>query len=55
MPVSAFLAIPILRQCDLVVLIPGWKKSTGAINEWKEALKFGIPVMEWGKQIGPKT
>jgi hypothetical protein len=36
-----------LRRCDLVVLVPGWQKSSGTRGEVAEARACGIPVFEW--------
>ena len=42
--------LEILRRCDLVVLVPGWRESAGARAEVAEARRLGIPVYEW---VGP--
>jgi hypothetical protein len=36
--------LEILKKCDMVVMIPGWEKSEGAIKEREFALKVGVPV-----------
>ncbi|MEW6047307.1 MAG: DUF1937 family protein [Bacillota bacterium] len=41
--------LEILRRCDLVVLVPGWRESAGARAEVEEARRRGIPVYEWGR------
>ncbi len=41
-----------LRRCDLVVLAPGWRKSSGTAGEVAEAGRLGIPVLEWGFDRG---
>lgn len=33
-----------LRRCDAVLLTPDWKKSKGAVEEVKHALRWDIPV-----------
>jgi hypothetical protein len=33
-----------LRTCDAVVLVPGWRQSTGATREKEAAEQAGIPV-----------
>ena len=33
-----------LRQCDVVLVLPGWKNSVGTRNEIEEADRIGIPV-----------
>jgi len=35
------------RAADLVVLIPGWNKSSGAVKEMEAAVGFGLPVYYW--------
>ena len=37
-----------VRRCDFLVLMPGWRKSTGARLERIVAEKEGIRVFEWG-------
>lgn len=39
--------LEILRRCDMVVLVPGWRASRGAQAEVQEALRIGLPVYEW--------
>lgn len=36
--------LPILGQCDGMVLLPGWQKSRGAVREFLHAVEFRIPV-----------
>ena len=38
--------IEILKRCDVIVLIPGWKKSSGAREEMKTALQVGLAIIE---------
>ena len=38
-----------LERCDLVVLAPGWKSSSGTLAEINRANERGIPVFEWPK------
>ena len=35
-----------MRRCDVVLMIPGWQKSTGSCGERSEALAIGMPVCE---------
>ena len=37
------------RAADLVVLIPGWKDSPGAVKEMEAAVGFGLPIYYWPK------
>ena len=37
--------LEILSRCDIIVMISGWKKSTGSINELKHASKLGLEVI----------
>lgn len=42
--------LEVMRRCDAVVLVPGWKNSSGAIKEEAEATARGMPVFspcEW--------
>lgn len=36
-----------LERCDLVVLVPGWERSSGTKAEFVHAHERGIPVYEW--------
>ena len=36
--------LDILQQCDCILMMPGWERSTGATAERQFALKMGIPV-----------
>ena len=38
--------LEILRRCDALFLIDGWKRSAGATAERTEAVARGIPVFE---------
>jgi hypothetical protein len=38
--------LELLRRCDAVLLVPGWRSSSGAIAEEAEAMRIGIPVFE---------
>ena len=39
--------LELLRRCDIVVLVPGWRASRGAQAEVQEALRLGLPIYEW--------
>lgn len=39
--------LEIMRRCDLVVLVPGWRSSSGTRAEVAEAQRLSIPVYEW--------
>jgi hypothetical protein len=39
--------IAILLRCDLIVLAPRWKTSTGTLDEIRAANRAGIAVVEW--------
>ena len=32
-----------LRAADFIFMVPGWVKSQGAMAEYKEAMKLGVP------------
>lgn len=36
-----------LLEVDAVVLLPGWRDSTGAMNEARIATMLGLPLLEW--------
>ena len=38
--------IEILKRCDVIVLIPGWKESSGARKERETASKSGLEIIE---------
>ena len=38
--------LELLRRCDAVVLVPGWRDSAGARVERDEAVLRGLPVFE---------
>jgi len=41
--------LEMLRRCDAVLVIEGWKNSEGARGEVDEAVRLGLPVLyEWG-------
>jgi hypothetical protein len=42
--------LEIMARCDLVVLVPGWEKSTGTMDEVKEACQIKMPVYRWPEQ-----
>lgn len=38
-------AMEMMRRCDLVVLVPGYDKSAGAMAEWHTAEQLNIPTL----------
>lgn len=36
--------LEMMRRCDAVVLIPGWRQSKGAVGEVQEAIRLGMPI-----------
>ena len=36
--------LEILKRCDGVVMLPGWRESKGATQEYYAALRAGLPV-----------
>lgn len=39
--------LEMLSRCDLLVLVPGWEKSSGTKAEIEKARELGIPVYRW--------
>ena len=39
--------LELLGRSDLVVMIDGWKESTGAVTEHAFAIQEGIPIRYW--------
>jgi len=40
--------LEMMVRCDAVVLVPGWQKSKGTVQEKTLAVIRGIPVFDWG-------
>jgi len=38
--------LELMRRCDAVLLVPGWKLSEGTLGEIKEAKRLEIPVFK---------
>jgi hypothetical protein len=38
--------LELMRRCDAVLLVPGWKLSEGTLGEIEEAKRLKIPVFE---------
>ena len=36
--------LELMRRCDAVVMVPGWKKSSGAIGEVNEAKRLNMDI-----------
>lgn len=41
------ICLPMLREADAVLMLPGWHRSVGAKMEYDEARKLGIPVFRY--------
>jgi len=43
--------LALLKQCDIIVVIPGWRNSSGTIEEIKLADKLEKPIYYWESEI----
>ena len=43
--------LELLGRCDAVLLVEGWQRSTGALEERLRALDLGLPVFEHLHQL----
>lgn len=43
--------LELMRRCDAVVMIPGWRESRGATAEHAEAQRLGLPVYDLSRDI----
>lgn len=34
----------LLRRCDAVIFVPGWRQSEGSLAEYEEAKRIGLPT-----------
>lgn len=41
----------LLEVCDIIVVLPGWRYSTGSLAEIARAEDLGIPIMYWEKDV----
>lgn len=39
--------IELLKNCDGIVMMPGWRKSKGAVGEYVYAREHGIEIYHW--------
>lgn len=44
--------LPVLMECEAVALLPGWKKSQGAMLEAHVAFKCGLTLYEYQPGVG---
>ena len=40
--------IEMLKRCELIVMIPGWRSSSGSVDEFKFAMANGMEVRLYG-------
>ena len=40
--------IEIIKRCDIVVMTPGWEKSSGSVNELEFAKELGLTIIYEG-------
>lgn len=43
--------LEILSRCDLLVLVPGWRFSSGSVAEYERALELGLKAYQWRADI----
>ena len=39
-------ALPLLKVCDAILMAGEWKKSSGCVTEYEQAIKWGITIYE---------
>ena len=44
-------AIELMRRCDIVYVVPGWRESTGCRAEVEEARRKNIPIVTNRQQL----
>lgn len=42
-------ALEMMKRCDIVVMTPGWRESSGARKEYEVAEERGIPIYEYDR------
>lgn len=42
-----FYCLNMLKQCDLLIMCPGWEESRGCMAEWELATLLQIPIVEY--------
>jgi len=43
--------LQLMRRCDAVLLLPGWDRSKGAMEEWEEAKRLKLPMFSTVSQL----
>lgn len=38
--------LEMLRRCDAIMMVDGWRDSSGSCGEWLEATRRGMPVLQ---------